>query len=66
MQFNFSNHFGIQPEVSLVQTTAEFSDDPTNIYDYLFGGGTQHKAKLNCLKVPVLLNINIAPGKREV
>ncbi|MEO5942074.1 MAG: porin family protein [Ferruginibacter sp.] len=64
MQFNFSNVFGLQPEISFVQTQSEFSNDPNNIYDDLFGGGTQHKAKLDYLEVPLLLNINIGPSKR--
>ena len=63
-QFNFSKTFGIQPEVNFVQTQSEFTDDPNTIYDDLFGGGTQHKAKLNYLEVPVLLNINVGPSKR--
>ena len=63
-QFNFSKTFGIQPEVSFVQTESEFTDDTNTIYDDLFGGGTQHKAKLNYLEIPVLLNINVGPSKR--
>ena len=63
-QFNFSRRFGIQPEVSFVQTQSEFTDDTNTIYDDLFGGGTQHKAKLNYLEIPVLLNVNIGPSKR--
>ena len=63
LQFNFGR-FGLQPEVNFVQTQAEFTNDPNTIYDDLFGGGTQHKAKLNYLEVPVLLNINVGPTKR--
>lgn len=63
LQFNFSSRFGIQPEVSFVQQSAEFSDDVTIIYDDLFNG-SQRKAKLNYLEIPVLLNINIGPSKR--
>ena len=63
-QFNFSKTFGIQPEVSFVQTESEFTDDTNTIYDDLFGGGSQHKAKLNYLEIPVLLNINVGPSKR--
>ena len=63
-QFNFSKTFGLQPEVSFVQTESEFTDDTNTIYDDLFGGGTQHKAKLNYLEIPVLLNINVGPSKR--
>ncbi len=64
MQFNFSKRFGIQPEVSFVQSSTEFSDDGTNIYDDLFLGGSQREAKFNYLEVPVLLNVNIGPSKR--
>lgn len=64
LQFNFSNRFGIQPEVSLVQSSSEFTDDNSNIYNDLFRDGTQKNAKLNYLEVPVLLNINIGPSKR--
>lgn len=63
-QFNFSKTFGIQPEVSFVQSESEFTNDTNTIYDDLFGGGTQHKAKLNYLEIPVLLNINVGPSKR--
>lgn len=63
-QFNFSKTFGIQPEVSFVQTESEFTDDTNTIYDDLFGGGAQHKAKLNYLEIPILLNINVGPSKR--
>lgn len=63
LQFNFSSRFGIQPEVSFVQQSAEFSDEVTIIYDDLFNG-SQRKAKLNYLEIPVLLNINIGPSKR--
>ena len=38
-QFNFSKTFGIQPEVSFVQSQSEFTDDTNTIYDDLFGGG---------------------------
>ena len=64
MQFNFSRKFGIQPEVNFVQSQSEFTNDPNTITDDLVGGGSQHKAKLNYLEVPVLLNINVGPSKR--
>jgi hypothetical protein len=64
MQFNFSRKFGIQPEVSLVQTSTEFSDDNSNIYNDLFRDGTQKNAKLDYLEVPLLLNYNVGPSKR--
>ncbi len=64
VQFNFSSRFGIQPEISFVQTATEFTNDATEIYDDLFRDGSQKTAKLNYLEVPVLLNINIGPSKR--
>jgi len=64
MQFNLSNRFGIQPEVNFVQTSSEFSSDATVIYDDIFRDGSQKKAKLNYLEVPVFLNVNIGPSKR--
>lgn len=64
MQFNFSNRFGIQPEVNFVQTKSEFTNDATDIYDNLFLSGSQKKATLNYLEVPVFLNINVGPSKR--
>ena len=64
MQFNISNRFGIQPEVNFVQTSSEFSSDPTEIYNDIFLDGGQKKAKLNYLEVPVFLNVNIGPSKR--
>lgn len=64
LQFNFSNRFGLQPEVNFVQTSSEFSNDPSDIYDDIFRDGSQKKAKLNYLEVPVLLNINVGMSKR--
>lgn len=64
VQINFSNKFGLQPEVNFVQTTSEFSSDGTSIYDDLFLSGSQKKAKLNYLEIPLLLNINVGPSKR--
>lgn len=63
MQFNFSNRFGLQPEVSFVQTSSSFSNDASDIYDDLFRDGSQKSAKLNYLEVPVLLNINVGESK---
>lgn len=64
MQFNFGR-FGLQPEVNFVQSTSEFSKDANNVYNDLFtaGGGGQKKARLNYIKVPVLLNINVGASK---
>lgn len=64
MQFNFSNRFGIQPEVNFVQTKSEFTNDATDIYDNLFLSGSQKKATLNYLEIPLFLNINVGPSKR--
>ena len=64
MQFNFSKTFGFQPEINFVQSSSEFSDDASDVYDDIFREGSQRKAKLNYLKVPLLLNINVGPSKR--
>lgn len=63
LQFNFSNRFGLQPEINFVQTTAEFTNDATDIYDDLFRDGSQKKAQLNYIEVPILLNINVGESK---
>ena len=63
VQFNFSNRFGIQPEVNFVQSSAEVSSDGTVIYDDLLGGGSQKKVSMNALEIPLLLNINLGPSK---
>ncbi len=63
LQFNFSNRFGLQPEISFVQGTAEFSSDATTIYDDLFRDGSQKKASLRSLEIPLLLNINVGLSK---
>lgn len=62
LQFNFGR-FGLQPEINLVQSTSEFSKDANNVYNDLFYGGSQKKAKLNYIKVPILLNINVGESK---
>ena len=64
MQVNITRKLGIQPEINFVQTSAEQSDDITVIYDDLFLGGTQKKAKLDYLKFAGLLNIDIGPSQR--
>ena len=64
LQFNFSSRFGLQPEVNFVQGSSELSNNSNDIYDDLFGGGSQNKAKLNYLEVPVLLNVNVGSSKR--
>ena len=64
MQFNFSKTFGIQPEINFVQSSSEFTNSSSDVYDDIFRDGSQRKAKLDYLKVPVLLNVNIGPSKR--
>lgn len=64
MQFNFSRRFGIQPEINFVQSSSTFSNDASDVYYDIFKDGSQRKARLDYLKVPVLLNINIGPSKR--
>jgi hypothetical protein len=64
MQFNFSKTFGLQPEINFVQSSSEFTDDASDVYDDLFRNGSQRKARLNYIKVPLLLNINVGPSKR--
>ena len=59
MQFNFSSRFGLQPEVNFVQSSTDFTNDANDVYNDLFLDGSQKKAKLNYLEVPLLLNINI-------
>ena len=59
MQFNFSSRFGLQPEVNFVQSSSEFTNDANDVYNDIFRDGSQKKAKLNYLEVPLLLNINI-------
>ncbi|MEO5783517.1 MAG: porin family protein [Ginsengibacter sp.] len=62
MQFNFGR-FGLQPEVNIVQASSEFSNDANNVYNDLFFGGSQRNARLNYIKVPLLLNINVGESK---
>ena len=46
MQFNFSKTFGFQPEVNFVQSSSEFTNDASDVYDDIFRDGSQKKAKL--------------------
>lgn len=64
MQFNFSKTFGLQPEINFVQSSSQFTNDASDVYNDLFEGGSQKKAKLDYIKIPVLLNINVGPSKR--
>lgn len=63
-QINFSRKIGIQPEINFTQSSAEVSDDASTVYDDLFLDGNQKKAKLNYLKVPVLLNVDLGTSNR--
>ena len=63
-QINLTRKLGIQPELNFAQATAEQSDDITVIYDDIFLGGNQVKAKLNYLKLAGLLTIDIGPSQR--
>ena len=62
LQFNFGR-LGLQPEVNFSQTSSEFSNDASDVYNDLFRGGSQKTAKLNYIKVPLLLNINVGLSK---
>ncbi len=64
MQFNVSKRFGLQPEINFVQSSAAFSDDASDVYDDIFRDASQRKAKLDYVKVPLLLNVNIGSSKR--
>ena len=64
MQINITRKLGLQPEINFVQTTAETSGEMTDIYDDLFVGGSQKKAKLDYLKFAGLLNIDLGPSQR--
>jgi hypothetical protein len=64
LQFNFSRKWGIQPEVNFSQSTSEITDDNSDIYDDLFLGGEQKKAKLDYLKIPILVNMDLGPSQR--
>jgi len=64
IQWNFSYKFGLQPEINFSQSSSEVTNDETDIYDDLFLSGDQKKAKLNYLKIPILLNIDVGPSQR--
>lgn len=64
LQFNFSKRFGIQPEINFVQSSTEFSNDASDVYDDIFRDGSQKNATLNYLEVPLLLNVNVGESKR--
>jgi hypothetical protein len=62
--FNPLTKIGFQPEVHFAQNTATYSNDQTDIYDNLFGGGDQANVKYNVLKVNGLVNIDVGPSQR--
>jgi Outer membrane protein beta-barrel domain len=62
--FNPLTKIGFQPEVHFAQNSATYSNDQTDIYDNLFGGGDQSNVKYNVLKVNGLVNIDIGPSQR--
>lgn len=64
LQINPSKKIGIQPEINFTQASAEQSGDITVIYDDIFLGGNQVKAKLNYLKLAGLLNYDLGPSQR--
>ena len=63
-QINLTRKFGLQPELNFVQTTAEQSDDITDIYDDIFLGGNQKKAKLDYLKLAGIMNFDLGPSQK--
>lgn len=62
--FNPFTKIGFQPEVHFAQNSATYSNDQTDIYDNLFGGGDQANVKYNVLKVNGLVNIDVGPSQR--
>ncbi|MGN6267071.1 MAG: porin family protein [Ginsengibacter sp.] len=64
MQFNFSRTLGFQPEINFVQSSSEFSNSASNVYDDLFKSGDQRKVKLDYVKIPLLLNVNVGQSNR--
>ena len=64
MQINITRKLGLQPEINFVQTTAETSGEITDIYDDMFVGGSQKKARLDYLKFAGLLNIDLGPSQK--
>ena len=64
MQFNFSRTLGFQPEINFVQSSSEFSNSASNVYDDLLKSGDQRKARLDYVKIPLLLNVNVGQSNR--
>jgi hypothetical protein len=63
VQFNFSNRFGLQPEINFVQSSAEFTNDVSDVYNDIFRDGDKIKGKLSYLEIPILLNVNVGESK---
>ena len=64
MQFNFSKTFGFSRKLILYNLRRSFLMMRLMCMMIIFRDGSQRKAKLNYLKVPLLLNINVGPSKR--
>lgn len=64
IQWNFSYKLGLQPEINFAQSSSEITNDNTVIYDDIFLDGDQKKARLDYLKIPILLNIDIGPSQK--
>lgn len=62
VQFNFSEHIGLQPEVIFSQSSAKTSDNFSSIYTDFTDEANRKNIKLNYLSIPLLLNI----GSRDV
>lgn len=62
--FNPLTKIGFQPELHFTQSTAQYSNDATEIYDDLFRDGSQPFAKMDIFKLTALLNVDIGPTQR--
>jgi hypothetical protein len=63
-QFNPLTKIGFQPELHFTQSTAQYSNDATEIYDDLFRDGSQPFAKMDIFKLTALVNVDIGPTQR--
>ena len=63
-QFNPLTKIGFQPERHFTQSTAQYSNDATEIYDDLFRDGSQPFAKMDIFKLTALVNVDIGPTQR--
>lgn len=62
-QYNFSDHFGFQPEINFIQGSEQSTRDITDIWDDIFRSGKQKEQSLNIIKVPLLVNYNVGLSK---